>query len=192
MKKTLLTLIAALLLAATLFAGCGSGGVSSVKTVADAKKVYSSSARAAKTVVTDIEYKDGDFVIKSVKRTQEFEKGNEATVTTQTTAIDLSTFERATVTDVKTATIDRADLVVFNLKEKLLTSFDCSDGVLSGKVSDDNISDFIGDIGCFGGVSFSVSFNGSRVETAEYSFNFIVDEKTGKMCKAEVKITYEY
>lgn len=192
MKKTLLTLIAALVVAATLLAGCGTGGSSSVNTVTDAKKAYSSSARAAKTVVTEIEYKDGSYVIKSVKRTQAFENGNEATVITQTTAIDPTTFERTTVTDTKTETIDRADLVVFNLKEKLFNGFDCSNGVLSGKVSDDNVGDFIGEISCFGGVSFSVNFDGVRVSTAQYSFKFIVDEKTGKMCEAVVKITYGY
>lgn len=190
MKKRLLTLSVLLIALLTLF-GCGTTS-SQITKMSEAKKAYTSSMKKVKTVTTDIEYKDGSFVIKKVSRTQTFIDGDEARVATATTAIDPTTFEQTTTSESEIKTISRESLVAFNLKEKLFINSEISDGVISGTVPDDCAEEFIGNIGSFGGIKFKASFADSLIRTAEYSFKFIADEKTGKMCEAFVTITYEY
>lgn len=181
-----------LLIALLTLLGCGTNSSSQITKTSEAKKAYASSMKKVQTVTTDIEYKDGSFVIKKVSRTQTFIDGDEARVVTATTAIDSTTFEQTTTNESEIKTISRESLVAFNLKEKLFISSEISGGVISGTVPDDCAEEFIGNIGSFGGINFKAAFADSLIQTAEYSFKFIADEKTGKMCEAFVTITYEY
>lgn len=170
-------------------ASCGGGDLSNA---AGVKKAYSSSMQSVKTIVTTVEYKDGLFVIKTIKKTQEFLSDAEASVTTETTAIDPSTFEESTRTESTIENINRDDLIVFNFKNKLLDNFSSKGGVVSARVSDENVSEFIGELPAFGGISFQAEFDGTKIKSANYSFKFITDEKTGKVCEAFVSTTYAY
>ena len=191
MKKRLFTITVCVLVALISMFSASCGGADLTK-VSGVKKAYDASMKTVRTVVTSVEYKDKSFVIKSVKRTQAFISDTEATVTTETTAIDPSTFEESTKTDSAIVALNRKDLVVFNFKKNVMDNFSSQSGVITANIADENVSAFIGDIPVFGGLTFEAEFDGEQIKSASYSFKFITDEKTGKICEAFVTTTYVY
>ena len=170
-------------------ASCGGSDLSKASGV---KKAYESSMQSVRTVVTTAEYKDGAFVIKTVKKTQAFISDTEASVITETTAIDPSTFEQSVKTETNVVNLDRKDLIVFNFKSKILDNFSSDGGTVSVFVSDENVAEFIGELPSFGGITFSAEFDGGKIKSANYSFKFITDEIAGKVCEAFVTTVYSY
>ena len=191
MKKRLFT-AAICIFAAIITAFSASCGGIDLSKASGVKKAYELSMQSVRTVVTTVEYKDGAFVIKSVKKTQAFISDTEASVITETTAIDPSTFEQSVKTETDIVNLDRGDLIVFNFKSKILDNFSSASGIINAFISDENVAEFIGELPSFGGIAFCAEFDGDKIKSANYSFKFITDESTGKICEAFVTTAYAY